>query len=97
MNKYLKLVIVAAIATAIVSAYNYVFGPVLGLPTFQRTRFIASVFNTGLLQGWFINVAIGFVFTFLYVKLFKLAFPRINFLLSGLSFGFFNFLILQFF
>ena len=97
MNKYLKLVIVAAIATAIVSAYNYVFGPVLGLPTFQRTRFIASVFNTGLLQGWFINVAIGFVFTFLYVKLFKLAFPRINFLLSGLSFGFFTFLILQFF
>lgn len=97
MNKYLKLIIVAAIATAIVSGYNYVFGPILGLPTFQRTRFIASVFNTGLLQGWFINLAMGIVFTFLYVKLFKLAFSKINSIWSGISFGFFTFLILQFF
>lgn len=93
----MKLVIIAAIATAIVSSYNYVFGPILGLPTFQRTRFIASVFNTGLVQGWLINLAIGVVFTFLYVKLFKHAFPKINYFLSGLSFGFFTFLILQFF
>lgn len=97
MNKYLKLIIVAAIATVIVSAYNYVFGPIFGLPTFQRTRFIASVFNTGLVQGWLINLTIGVIFAFLYVKLFRTVFPEVNYFLSGLSFGFFTFLILQFF
>jgi hypothetical protein len=97
MNKYFKAVIIAIIATAVVTGYNYVFAPVLGLPTLQRTRFIASVFNTGLLEGWLINVVIGIIFTFLYVKLFKLAFSRVNYFLSGLSFGFFTFLILQFF
>lgn len=97
MNKYLKLVIVATIATAVVSGCNYMFGPMFGLPTFQRTRFIASVFHTGLVQGWLINLAIGIIFTFLYVKLFKRAFSRVNHFFSGLAFGFFTFLILQFF
>ena len=97
MHRYLKLILVAAIATATVTGYNYIFGPIIGLPTLQRTRFIASVFNTGLFQGWLINVAIGIVFAFLYVKLFKLALPRVNSFFSGLSFGFFTFLVLQFF
>jgi uncharacterized membrane protein YeaQ/YmgE (transglycosylase-associated protein family) len=97
MNKYLKLIIVAAIATAVVTAYNFVFAPMFGLPDLQRTRFIASVFNTGLTQGWFINLAIGIIFTFLYVKLFRRAVLKVPSLFSGLLFGFFTFLIIQFF
>src|SRR5690242_4665441 len=97
MNKYLKLILVAVIATAVVTGYNYVFAPLLGLPNLQRTRFIASVFETGLLQAWFINAAVGIIFTFFYVKLFRQAILKVNPFLSGLMYGFFTFLIIQFF
>src|SRR5436853_822793 len=97
MNRYLKLVLVAVLATVVVTGYNYVFAPMLGLPVLQRTRFIASIFNIGLFQGWLINIAIGIIFTFLYVKLFRLAILKVNSFFSGLLFGFFTFLIIQFF
>jgi hypothetical protein len=97
MNKYVKLILVAVIATTIVTAYNYVFASLLGLPNLQRTRFIASIFETGLLQAWLINAAVGILFTFFYVMLFRRAMLKVNSFLSGLMFGFFTFLIIQFF
>jgi hypothetical protein len=97
MNKYLKLILVAVIATAVVTGYNFVFAPILGLPNLQRTRFIASILETDLWQAWFINAAIGILFTFFYVKLFRLAVLKANNFFSGLLFGFFTFLIIQFF
>lgn len=97
MNKYLKLILVAVIATAAVTGYNYVFAPLLGLPNLQRTRFIASILETELWLAWLINAAVGIIFTFFYVKLFRLAIRKVNSFLSGLLFGFFTFLIIQFF
>lgn len=95
MNKYLKLFLAAVIATIAVSGYNYVVGPLLGLPTFQRTRLISSIFHVGLAEGWLLNLTIGVVFSLLYMKLFLRAIPDVNWALSGLLFGFFVFIILQ--
>src|SRR5689334_21972623 len=97
MNRYLKLVRVAIIATAVVTGYNFVFAPMLGLPNLQRTRFIASVFETELWQAWLINATMGILFTFFYVKLFRKAMLRLSASLSGLLFGLFTFLFVQFF
>lgn len=93
----MKPILVAMTATAIVTGHNFVFAPLMGLPNLQRTRFIASVFETGLWQGWLINAAIGIIFVFFYVKLFRQAVLEVNSFLSGLMFGLFTFLIIQFF
>jgi hypothetical protein len=96
MNKYLKLFIAGTIATIIVTGYNYLVGPLLGLPTLQRTRLMASIFHVGLAEGWLLNLATGIVFTFIYFKLFLPAIPNASRLLSGLVFGVFIFLFIQF-
>jgi hypothetical protein len=85
MNKYLKILVAALSATAVMTGFM-LLAPFVGLPKMNVGVIIGSVFNSEII-GWVIHILIGILFVIPYVFFFNRWLPVDNQFLRGTIYG----------
>ena len=92
MNYYLKILVAALIATAVMTGFM-LLAPFIGLPSMNVGVILGSAFGQNEALGWVIHVLIGFVVALPYAFFFNQWIPVENKVLRGTLYGILVFLI----